>query len=147
MSHTFLVESGQWIIQGHWLDKNQNLIPVNGGTIITWDHANWFTMITKLVFPNNKISQITFEYKGHLPNEQQQYTYVLKHSELGKIEGEGWLGLDSIVQRYWVLGDARRRSGFETLFCIDENTYHLSSGIMTGNHLSSAMEAFLKRAL
>jgi hypothetical protein len=145
MSHTFLLESGSWIIRGHWLDSNQNLIPVTGGTIITWQDANWFTTITKLVFPESERQEIIYEYKGHLPSEQLQYTYVLKHTDLGKIEGEGWISLDSIVQRYWVLGDTRRRSGFETLFCIDESTYHLISGLMTGNHLSSTMEAILER--
>jgi hypothetical protein len=104
-------------------------------------------MITKLVFPAYTLPEIIYEYKGHLPTQQQKYTYVLKHSNLGKIEGEGWLGPDSIIQRYWVLGDALRQSGFETLFCLDENTYHLSSAMMTGNHLSSTMEAILERSL
>ena len=146
MSHSFLLESGSWIIQGYWLDSTQNSIPVTGGTIITWEDANWFTTKTKLVFPNSDRQEIIYEYKGNLPSQQLQYTYVLKHSELGKIEGEGWIGVDSIVQRYWLLGDSRRRNGFETFFCIDENTYSLSSGIMTGNHLISTMEAILERS-
>lgn len=146
MTHTFLIESGRWIIRGHWFDKNHNQISVTGGTIITWTDPNWFNMITKLVFPPNTLPDITYEYKGHLPNNQQKYTYVLKHSNLGKIEGEGWLGIDSIVQRYWVLGDVLRQSGFETLFCLDENTYHLSSSVMKGNHLSNMMEAILERS-
>ena len=145
MSHTFLLESGSWIIQGHWLDSSQNLLPVTGGTIITWQDANWFTTTTKLVFSNSDRQQIIYEYKGRLPNQQLQYTYVLKHSELGKMEGEGWIGIDSIVQRYWVLGDPRRRNGFEAFFCIDETTYSLSIGMMKGNHLISTMEAILER--
>ncbi len=146
MSHSFLVESGSWIIQGHWLDNKQNSIPVTGGTIVTWQDANWFTTKTKLVFPNSDRPEIIYEYKGHLPSQQLEYTYVLKHSELGKIEGEGWIGVDSIIQRYWLLEDSRRRNGFESFFYIDENTYSLSSGIMTGNHLISAMEAVLERS-
>ena len=93
MSHSFLVESGSWIIQGHWLDNKQISIPVTGGTIVTWQDANWFTTKTKLVFPNSDRPEIIYEYKGHLPSQQLQYTYVLKHSELGKIEGEGWESL------------------------------------------------------
>ena len=38
-----------------------------------------------------------------------QYTFVLQHSELGRVEGEGWIAPQSIVQRYWVLGDERQR--------------------------------------
>ena len=146
MSHSFLIESGSWIIQGHWLDNNQSSIPVTGGTIISWQDANWFTTKTKLVFPNSDRREIIYEYKGHLPSQQLQYTYVLKHSELGKIEGEGWINIDSIIQRYWLLEDSRRRNGFETFFRIDEDTYSLSSGMMTGNHLTSTMEAILERS-
>lgn len=147
MSHTFLLESGRWIIQGHWLDRNQNQTPVTGGTIIKWDDPNWFTMITKLVFSNSQKPEINFEYKGHLPTKQLQYTYLLQNSSLGPIEGEGWIAPDSIVQRYWVLGDPLRHNGFDSLFYIDENTYNLSSGIMKGNYLESAMEAILQRSL
>jgi hypothetical protein len=146
MAHTFLVESGRWILQGNWLDKNQNQIPVRGGTIIKWDDPNWFTMMTKLVFPKSNIPETKFEYKGHLPTQQLQYTYVLDHSRLGKIEGEGWINPESIVQRYWVIGDPTRRNGFESLFYVDEDTYHLSSGIMKGNYLESTMEAILERS-
>jgi hypothetical protein len=41
------------------------------------------------------------------------------------------------------LGDRHRRTGFETLYRLDEKRYHLSSGIMTGHYLTSAMEATL----
>ncbi len=146
MSHTFLQESGRWIVRGNWYTKNKSPIAVTGGTIINWTHPTWFIMTTKLVFENQIMPEIIYDYKGHLPNEQQQYTYVLNNNKLGKIEGEGWLGYDSIVQRYWVLGDAKRQSGFDTFFCLDENTYHLSSAIMMGNHLISTMEAILERS-
>ncbi len=144
MSHTFLLEPGSWIINGLWIDRNQNQSKITGATIIKWD-VNLFTNQTKLIFPNGELPEITYEDKGLLAAEQEQYTYVLKHNELGKIEGEGWIGNDSIVQRYWVLGDNRRRSGFETFYLMDESTYHLSSAILMGNHLHSTMEAILER--
>ncbi|NEN97957.1 MAG: hypothetical protein F6K50_21275, partial [Moorea sp. SIO3I7] len=64
---------------------------------------------------------------------------------LGRVEGEGWVARESIVQRYWVLGDPQRRSGFETRYQRNENIYYLSSSIMAGHYLSSTMEATLER--
>jgi hypothetical protein len=49
------------------------------------------------------------------------------------------------VQRYWVLGDRQRRSGFETLYRTDDGKYYLSSGIMAGHYLTSTMEATLEQ--
>jgi hypothetical protein len=70
---------------------------------------------------------------------------VLKRSDYENIEGEGWLSNESIIQRYWLLGDNRRRSGFESYVYLNENTYHLTSAMMAGNHLINTMEGFLER--
>lgn len=145
MTHTFLLEPSSWIIKGTWLDKTQKPIPFQGATIITWDQSNWFSMKTKMVFPDHDRADISYEYKGFLPSHRSQYTYVLKRSDYEKIEGEGWLSTDSIIQRYWVLGDNRRLNGFETFFCIDEDTYHLTSAMMAGNHLYNTLEGILER--
>ncbi|BAQ65360.1 hypothetical protein [Geminocystis sp. NIES-3709] len=145
MTHTFLLEPSSWIIKGTWLDKNQTSYPFQGATIITWDQANWFSIKTKIVFPKSDRDGISYEYKGFLPAKKTQYTYVLKRSDFEKIEGEGWLSTDSIIQRYWVLGDNRRLNGFETFFRLDEDTYHLTSGMMAGNHLYNTLEGILER--
>jgi hypothetical protein len=145
MTHSFLLESGSWIIKGTWLDKNQKSSPFKGAIIITWDQSNWFVMKTKIVFLSSDRQDITFEYKGFLPANKNQYAYVLKRSDFEKIEGEGWLTNDSIIKRYWILGDNRRLNGFETYFCLDENTYHLTSGMMAGNHLLNTLEGILER--
>lgn len=148
MAHTFLLESGRWIIRGNWFDKNQNQISITGGTIVAWDQPNWFSVKTKLVFDQKNLPDIDYELKGYLPHKAGKYKYIsLNHSMLGKIEGEGWVGFNSIVQRYLVLNDNTRQNGFETLFCLDENTYHFNSSISTGNILTSNMEAFLERSL
>ncbi|NEQ14905.1 MAG: hypothetical protein F6K44_14095, partial [Moorea sp. SIO3E2] len=76
---------------------------------------------------------------------EPKYTFVLQHSLLGRVEGEGWVAPESIVQRYWVLGDRQRRSGFETRYQRNENIYYLSSSIMAGHYLNSTMEATLER--
>jgi hypothetical protein len=102
-------------------------------------------MVTKLVFPGTQRNEITFQYRGHLDVGERQYTFVLQHSELGRVEGEGWIAPESILQRYWVLGDKQRRSGFETLTRIDSGRYYLSSAVMAGHYLTSAMEARLER--
>jgi len=120
-------------------------IPVRGMTLIAWSRENWFTMVTKLVFPDGDREDISFQYRGRLDVGERQYTFVLKHSVLGHVEGEGWVAPESIVQRYWVLGDRHRRSGFETRHRLSDNTYYLSSGIMAGHYLTSTMEATLER--
>lgn len=120
-------------------------IGVRGKTLIVWGHDDWFTMVTKLSFPNTALDEIAQQYRGRLTGGERQYTFVLQHSLLGRVEGEGWIAPESIVQRYWVLGDRQRRTGFETLYCVGDNKYHLSSGIMAGHYLTSAMEATLER--
>ncbi|MBF2058447.1 MAG: hypothetical protein IGQ45_14840 [Cyanobacterium sp. T60_A2020_053] len=144
MSHTFIVEPGRWIIKGSWRDKNKPVITFKGATIITWDQANWFTMKTKLVFDDGRPG-IEFDYKGFLPSNRDQYTYVLRRTDFDKIEGEGWINTDSIIQRYWILGDNRHRTGFESLFQIDESSYFYSSTMVAGNNLISNMEGIFER--
>ena len=145
MAHTFLLEPGRWTLQGNWLERNGMPIPVKGKTIVDWGRENWFTMVTKLVFPGNEHKDIFFQYRGRLDLGERQYTFVLQHTVLGRVEGEGWVTPESIVLRYWVLGDRQRRSGFETSHRLNDNTYYLSSGIMAGHYLTSTMEATLER--
>jgi hypothetical protein len=86
------------------------------------------------------------QYKGHTTLEtQQQYTFVLQHSQYGQTEGEGWLMPDSIVQRFWILGDHEQRIGLERFYRISEDHYAWSSSVMTGHSLISTVEASLKR--
>lgn len=145
MTHSFLVEAGRWILRGNWLERNQEPIALEGRTIVAWNQADWFTMATKLTFPKSDLEEISFQYRGRLDSNQQHYTYVLRQSLLGKIEGEGRLAPQSIVQRYWVLSDSKRRSGFDTFYQLDRDTYFLSSGILAGHYLTSTMEAILER--
>ncbi len=148
MVHTFILESGQWMIAGNWLERNGMLITVKGTTIVTWDRTDWFSMVTDLEFPSKDREDITLKYRGRLDSNEQRYTFLLNHSELGKMEGEGWLGLDSIIQRYWALGnDRQRRGGFETLLRLDKDRYYSSSGVLTGPSMISAMEATMERQL
>lgn len=145
MAHTFLMEAGRWTLQGNWLERNEMPITVKGKTLVAWGKENWYTMVMKLSFPGSDRSEISFQYRGRLDAGERQYTFVLQHSVLGRVEGEGWVAPQTIVQRYWVLGDRQRRSGFETLHRLDNNTYYLSSGIMAGHYLTSSMEATLER--
>ena len=145
MAHTFLLEAGRWTLQGNWLERNGMLIPVKGKILVAWNRDNWYTMVTKLIFPDSDREEISFQYRGRLDGEERQYTFVLQHSLLGRVEGEGWIAPDSIVQRYWVLGDRQRRSGFETLHKLDPDNYYLSSSIMAGHYLTSTMEATMQR--
>ncbi|MDB9313537.1 hypothetical protein PN462_10540 [Spirulina sp. CS-785/01] len=147
MAHTFLLEEGRWILQGNWLERDSMPIVVRGKTIIAWGQSNWFTWVTKLVFPDSDRQEIAFQYRGRLEAGERHYNFVLQQSLLGRVEGEGWIAPESIIQRYMVIDDAerQRRSGFETLYRIDDDTYRLSSGILTGVSLTSTMEATLQR--
>ena len=145
MAHTFILESGKWNIAGNWLERNGMLITVKGKTIVTWDRSDWFSMVTKLIFPTQDHEEIILQYRGRLDSDERRYTFLLQHSELGKVEGEGWLGVDSIIQRYWVLGDRQRRSGFETFYRLDQDHYKYSGGILAGHYLTSTIEGSLQR--
>lgn len=145
MTHSFLLEAGRWTLTGTWIERNQLPIAVRGKTIVAWGQNNWFTMVTKLVFPDSERAEISYQYKGRLDNGERQYTYVLQQSILGRVEGEGWVGPASIIQRYWVLGDRQRRSGFETFYQVNENQYQYSGGILAGHYLTSTIEGTLLR--
>jgi len=145
LTHSFLMESGRWTIDGLWLERNVKPIVVKGGLIIAWSQENWFTMVSKLVFPQSDRPEISCQYRGRLDGEERQYTYVLQQSLLGQVEGEGWINAQTIIQNYWVLGDRQRQSGFETFYRINDQTYHLSGGILIGHYLVSTMEAKLER--
>ncbi len=150
VQHTFLVDAGRWDLQGHWLDREGLPIAIHGKTLVARSQDNWFTMVSKLIFPANSALDsserppLTLQYRGRLEQERR-YSFILQHSQLGRVEGEGWITPNSIVQRYWVLEDRERRSGFETIHRLSPDQYYLSSGIMAGHHLASTMEATLDR--
>lgn len=146
MEHTFLLEPGRWKIQGNWLERDGMPIVLKGRLIVAWSQENWYTMVTKLIFENSdRLTEMSYQYRGRLDAGDRFYTFVLQQSLLGQVEGEGWIAPESIVQRYWVLNDRQRRSGFETFYRMNDDTYYLSSGILAGHYLSSTMEATLER--
>lgn len=145
LTHSFLIEAGRWTFEGNWIERNGIVLPVKGRTLVDWSQDNWFAMVTKLIFPNSDRPEICFQYRGRLDEAESQYTFVLKHNLLGQIEGEGLIGLQSLVQRYWVLGDRQRRSGFETFSRLDDKTYRLCGGLFTGHSIESTLEAILER--
>lgn len=145
MAHTFLMQPGRWTLQGSWLERNSMPINVKGMILVAWNRDNWFTMATKLIFPGSDRSDISLLYKGRLDDGERQYTFLLQHNLLGQVEGEGLIGVSTIVQRYWALGDRQRRSGFETVHQLSDDSYYLSSAILGGHFLNSTIEASLER--
>jgi len=145
LTHSFLVETGLWRVDGNWLERNQDPLIIQGSIDIRWSEQNWFTMNLELSFPGTDREDLISKYRGHFHEEAYQYTYVLKQNLLGKIEGEGWVALDSIVQRYWVIGDRQRRGGFETFYRTSPSSYHLSGAIFAGPFITSTIEAKLER--
>ncbi len=146
MSHTFLVQPGKWSLEGNWIERDSMPIGVKGKTLVGWSKDNfWFTMVTKLTFPNSDRPELTMAYKGRIDSDDRRFTFVVDHSELGKIEGEGMIGPDAIIQRYWVMGDKKMRTGFQSLYRRDQNAYSITSAIISGQNLESTMEAILTR--
>jgi hypothetical protein len=152
VDHTFLMNDGRWQLQGYWLMHREGIcVPVQGKLMVAWNSDDWFSLVGKISRPSflkesGDKTDITLQYKGHTALEtQQQYTFVLQHSQYGQTEGEGWLMPDSIVQRFWILGDHEQRIGLERFYRISEDHYTWSSSIMTGHSLISTVEASLKR--
>ncbi len=145
MTHTFLLQPGRWKSTGVWQEGNKPPLAVTGKTVVAWSMDNWFTMITKLSIENQSAPDITWQYRGYLEPDAQQYTFILNHSQMGKIEGEGWVGSVSLVHRYWVLDDQHKRNGFESFHQIDPNSYLLAHSSVQTNRLASLMELRLDR--
>ena len=133
------------------MEQDQGPLSIKGKTLVAWSQDGWFSMVTKLIFPPSpELSldtkpAITMQYRGLLGAQDLRYTFVLQHSQLGQVEGEGWIAPDSIVQRFWALSDRGRRHGFESIYRINGDRYHLTSGVMAGHTLVSTMEATLER--
>jgi hypothetical protein len=145
VAHTFLLEAGRWVLNGSWIDRDGLLTPVKGRILVAWNRDDWYTQVTKLEFPDIDRDEISFQYRGRLSQGDRRYSFVLQHSTLGRVEGEGWIAPESIVQCFWVLGDRRRRTGFETLQQTAADTYRMSSSVLQGHYLASTMEAELER--
>jgi hypothetical protein len=146
VAHTFLVQPGKWTLEGNWVESDSMPTRVKGRTLVGWSRDNfWFTMVTKLTFPDCDREELTMTYKGRIDPDERRFTFVMDDNFLGKVEGEGIIGPDSITQRYWVMGDKKMRTGFQTLYRRDINTYSLASGIIAGQNLESTMEAILTR--
>lgn len=145
MTHSFLLQPGNWRINGYWSEHNEQPIPLTGASKITWKQERWFTLVTELIVGQESERKITGKYRGHLDGKGKYYTYVLKHNVLGNIEGEGWIGPQTIIQSYWVLGTSQRHTGFDTYYRLNEDTYHLSSGVLINLNLHSTIEATLQR--
>lgn len=142
------MDAGRWTYKGHWLERNQAPQAIEGKILVAWSQANWFTMVSKLEFKGGQSTDdLVLKYRGRLDGESRHYTFVLQHSQLGPVEGEGWITPNAIVQRFWSLEDRQRRGGFETIHYVNDNRYLLSSSIMAGHHLRSTFEATLDRQL
>lgn len=155
MTHTFLLEPTQWILNGFLCEHNLPPFAVKGTVSIFWHQPHWFTWSTKLTLPEDSptnrknlffdTQELLLNYQGYLGEQQTQYTFVLKHNVLGTLEGSGWITPNAIIQRYWVLNDRKRRQGFETLDRQTENSYRYCSCFTQGHQMGVVLEATLTR--
>ncbi len=149
--HTFLVSNGRWTMHGHLLHRDGLLQPIHGKVMVVWNQDEWFTMVGQLAVPRQPNSNdpvqppITLQYRGRTGLASHQYTFMLQHSQLGQIEGEGWLLPDSIVQKFWILDDPERRTGLEQFYRVNGDRYHWACNLMTGRSLVCSLDATLER--
>ncbi len=144
MSHTFLLEPGRWNLAGNYIERKSEPVKVNGRILVTWTKDDWFQMAIKLTFL--ELPELTLTYKGCLDPDQRRFSFILQHSAMGKIEGEGWVAPASIIQRYWVVDDQKLRTGFQTTYKHTDDCYYLSNSIVAGPAFVSSMDAVLTRA-
>ena len=72
MAHTFLVQPGKWTLEGNWIERDSMPIAVKGRTLVGWSKDNfWFTMVTKLTFPNSDREDLTMAYKGRIDSDER----------------------------------------------------------------------------
>ena len=146
MTHSFLLQPAKWSLQGQYTEREQQPLAIEGTISVAWRRQSWFKLETRLVIPESA-TEIISQCKGHLDSSGKLYTYVLQHSILGSIEGEGYLGVDSIVQHYWVVGSTQRRLGFDTFYYLSESEYSLTSVILESHNLRNTVEAKLKQII
>jgi hypothetical protein len=145
VTHSFLLEAGIWNSQGNWIEPDGSTLAFQGKTMISWSEDAWFALVTKFVFQDAKQADLIWRYRGRLTEPGHRYTFVLEHSLIGKMEGEGVIGEQTITQRCWALNDSQGRSAFETLVRLDANRYQFSSATMAGHRLGTIAEASFVR--
>ncbi len=135
------------MLRGHRLAKNVEPMPFKGQALVKRGADDWFQAVMKLVFEGEggDRAPLLLEYRGRLAQNAPQYTFVLQHGDLGRVEGEGWIAPATLMHRYWVLGDDQKRVGYESFFQVDGDRYCYSSGVMMGLRLVSGLEAELER--
>ena len=147
MNHSFLLQSGKWDVQGRYFTKNQSPSMIQGFVDISWNEDNWFKIVSELSLDHQPQPKMVSKSRGHLDTEKKSYTYVLQHSLLGNIEGEGWIGSQSIVQYYWIVDGNQHRTGFDTFSRLSADTYALTSVVLERHNFNSTMEATLKHLI
>ena len=146
MNHSFLLRPAKWHLEGLYTKQGKTSFPSQGEVSITWKRESWFKIETRLTI-GESVSEIVTRCKGHLDSSGKSYTYVLQHSILGNIEGEGYFGSDSIVQYYWVVGSTKRCLGFDTFYYLSQSEYHLTSVFLENHDLKNTMEAKLNHLI
>jgi len=74
------MEDGRWFLSGSWLDRDGPSTTVEGKLLVVWNRDNWYTLVTKLSFPNAPRRAISFQYRGRFVSDNRRYTFVLQHS-------------------------------------------------------------------
>ncbi len=147
MSHSFLIQPGQWQVSGHVIDQAGAATSILGTWHISWTQDDWFQMTAQLGLSSdlNQNPSLVWElnYKGYLSPEGQTYNYVSNHTKWGRVEGHGRLTPATITHQFWGVGD--HRTGFETFYKLSDDCYTLTTGFMERHKLLSTLELVLKK--
>ncbi len=121
----------------------QSSEPFRGNANVRWDQSDWFTSL--LTLESKSGGSLNLEYRGRVPVAAERYTFVLQHSELGRVEGEGWVTPQAIMQRFWVLNDPQKRTGVESFVQATPDRYCYACGVVSGLRLVSSIEGIFER--
>lgn len=145
VTHTFLLEAGRWLLKGHQWSLDGEPVPFSGQALVKRAADDWFHAIMRMGFAEDtNRPPLLLEYRGRLSDDGPNYTYVLQHGQLGRIEGEGLVTPATLLHRYWLLG-SKKQSGFESFFQVDGDRYCYTSGLMEGLRIITSLEATLER--
>jgi len=126
------------------LEPASSPLPLQGRLLIGWSQDGfWFTIASQLTFPNTDRNPYTLTCKGRFSHNNRNFHFSMDHSEIGRMEGEGWINHQTIAQKFRVLGNNPELTGFEVLHQQASDRYLLCRTLFRGSSMERVIEATL----
>jgi hypothetical protein len=126
------------------LEGDSPPIPIKGRTLIGWSQDGfWFTIASQLTFPDSDRVPYTLTSKGRFHKRDGNFSFYIDHSEIGRMEGVGWVNHQTITQQFRVLGSDPEVTGFEVLYQQAGDRYLLCRTMTKGNSMERVIEGTL----